>query len=283
MLTKEFYLLTESSVICSYLVSKWINNLAELPNFRGFLLKEDMPSENLIQKRKLFHGEYAGKKLLTDEDYQKLICLYPALDETEKAMISLFGVSQYSTTEYAKTFFLGNDVNQEYAKNFLKENSKVSPPYIFACLTQILQPWWLEITNSQLFNVHSAVLPYARGMYSIENIAILRDINKFKKVVGFTIHYIDKGVDLGPIIRAERIIDPFRFNSIWELKGYIYMIEFDAYVKTAKEIISNNQTMPVGVIQNPSLRGPNFRIKNFAYDKLRQAEEGYLAMKNAFN
>ncbi|NEP42262.1 MAG: hypothetical protein F6K35_24800, partial [Okeania sp. SIO2H7] len=93
MLKKNFYLLTETSIICSYLVSKWINKFAELPTFRGILVKEDRPSANIIQERKLFHAEYAGKKQLTDEISEKLVRLYPELDETEKAMINLFGIS----------------------------------------------------------------------------------------------------------------------------------------------------------------------------------------------
>ena len=280
MLTKEFYLLIDDSVICSYLASKWIENFAELPNFRGILVKGNAPSEKILQDRKLFHSEYAGEKQLAEAALQKLIHLYSDLDETEKATIGVLGVSRYSTAEHPDTFFLGNNVNRKDTKDLLTKRRKFSPPCVFTCFTQILKPWWLEVTNSQLFNAHTAVLPYARGMYAIENMAALGDTDKFKQAAGFTIHYIDKGVDTGPIIKAERIVEPFRFNSIWELKGHIYTKEFDFFVKTAEEIISNNETAPAGVFQDPSLRGPNFSIADFTPDKRREAERGYLAMKN---
>ncbi|NES69686.1 MAG: hypothetical protein F6K24_32965 [Okeania sp. SIO2D1] len=73
-----------------------------------------------------------------------------------------------------------------------------------------------------MVNCHSAVLPYARGMHCIENLAIYKNINQFRQAAGVTIHYVDEGVDTGSIIRTERIVDPFCFNSIWDLKGYIY-------------------------------------------------------------
>jgi phosphoribosylglycinamide formyltransferase-1 len=161
------------------------------------------------------------------------------------------------------------------------EASKESPPMIFVCATQILKSWWIEMTQSQLFNCHTAVLPYARGMYAIENIAILQDINQFRRSAGTTIHYVDSGVDTGAIIKAQRIIDPFQFNSIWDLKAYTYVMEFDLYVKTAQEILFDSQTLPAGIYPNPELLGPNFRIKDFTPEKQTQAEQSYLLMKSS--
>ncbi|MGK7902298.1 MAG: formyltransferase family protein [Hormoscilla sp.] len=136
------------------------------------------------------------------------------------------------------------------------------------------------MTQSQLFNCHSAILPYGRGMYSIENIAIFEDVKKFREAVGITIHYIDEGVDTGPIIRSQRIIDPFQFDSIWDLKAYSYLLEFDLYVKTAQEILADSQTIPAGIYPNPELQGPNYRMKDLTLERQRQAEKSYLLMKN---
>ena len=161
------------------------------------------------------------------------------------------------------------------------EASKQSPPLIFVCATQILKPWWIELTQSQLFNCHSAVLPYARGMYAIENIAAQGDINQFKQAVGATVHYIDEGIDTGAIIRAQRVIDPFQFDSIWELKAYSYLLGFRLYIETAHEILADCETMSAGILPNPKLQGPNFSIKDFTPDKQRQAVTSYLLMKSS--
>ncbi|MEA5550020.1 formyltransferase family protein [Anabaena cylindrica UHCC 0172] len=281
MLNKEFYLVTDSSIACCYLVSKWIDNFSGLQNFKGILVKEEIPSDQIQQEKKSFHKKYAGQKNITDEIQKKILELYPDFDDTEKAMIAMYGIPKYSTIEYAKTIFIGSDINGEYARNWLIETCKYSVPLFFTSVCQILKPWWIEIAKSQVLNVHSAVLPYARGMYAIENFAALKDIHKFRKAAGSTIHYIDAGVDTGPIIMVERIVNPFRFNSIWELKGYTYMNGFDLYIKTAKHILTSKETILVGVVHDPKLRGPNFYRKDFTLEKCRQAEEGYLSMKNS--
>lgn len=278
---KNFYLLTDNSIICSYLVCQWIKSFENRQGFQGVLVKEEVQPKEVVQAKRFFHRKYTGQKFLTDEAYQALMDLYPELDQTEKAMIAQYGVSNYSTTEHPQTIFLGDNLNGEYARNWLMEAAQDSPPLIFCCVSQILKPWWIELTKSQLFNCHTAVLPYARGMHSIENMAIVKDINKFKQAAGVTVHYIDEGVDTGLIIRAERIVDPFRFNSIWELKGYTYMKEFELYVQTAQEILENNEIIPAGVSVDPKLQGPNFLAKDFTPEKQKQAEEAYLAMKNS--
>ena len=227
---KQFYLLTDTSIICSYLVSKWIKTFRNFLGFQGVLVKEKVPSENVLQARNAFHAQYSGQNQLSEEMYKTLTNLYPDPDQTEQAMIKGYGIAPYSTTGSDQTIFLGDNLNGAYAKEWLMEASRKSPPMIFVCATQILKSWWIEMTQSQLFNCHTAVLPYARGMYAIENIAILQDINQFRRAAGTTIHYVDSGVDTGAIIKAQRIIDPFQFDSIWDLKAYTYVMEFDLYV-----------------------------------------------------
>ena len=153
------------------------------------------------------------------------------------------------------------------------------PAHFFIGIGQILKSWWIEISKSQIINAHSAILPYARGIYSIENIAAIKDVQKFKQSVGTTVHYIDAGIDTGSIIRAKKVIDPFCFNSIWELKGYVYMAGFNLLADVAKDIISDEKMIPVGIVSDLNLRGPNFKTKDFTLHKRKQAEEGYLSMK----
>ncbi|OAB56172.1 hypothetical protein AY600_01915 [Phormidium willei BDU 130791] len=283
MKNPDFYLLSDSSIICSYLVSQWIDTFSDRPGFQGILLKEELQSESTIQARKEFHTQYCGQKKLTPEGNKALIELYPDLDRTEQAMIKTYGVAPYPASGHPKTIFLGNNVNSKKTKEWLREIAQKSPPFVFVCMTQILKEWWIELTQSQIINAHTAVLPYARGMYAIENMAILGDINQFRKAAGITIHYVDKGVDTGNIILAQRIIDPFQFESIWDLKAYTYLLEFDLYIKVAQAIFADTQTLPAGICQNPALQGPNFRIKNFTREKQLQAEKNYLLMKEKQN
>jgi len=281
MTPKPFYLLIDTSIICSYLVSKWVHAFGDLSGFQGVIVKEDPQSEKLINARQDFHERYFSVNHLTDESYQALTELYPSLDRTEQAMIEDYGVAKYSATGYQKTIFIGDNLNGSRAKKWLTEISESSAPSIFVCASQILKSWWIDLTQSQIFNCHSAVLPYARGMYAIENMAIQEDINQFSKAAGSTVHYLDRGVDTGAIIRAQRIINPFQFDSIWHLKAHSYLLGFDLYVKTAQDILADSQTIPVGTVVNPESLGPNFRAKEFTPEKQRQAEKSYLSMKSS--
>jgi phosphoribosylglycinamide formyltransferase-1 len=277
---KEFYLLLESSWFTScYLVEKWIESFGDCANFKGILAIEKIRSETIHQERQAFHREYDGRKQLNDDMKKSLDKLYTYLDDKEQAMIRLFGIPKYSTTSYAKTFFL-DDINGESARQWLVAACKNnSLPYFFLGIGQILKSWWIEISQSQIINAHPAILPYARVSFSIENIAAVKDIQKFRQCAGATVHYIDTGVDTGPIIRAKKVINPFIFDSIWELKGYIYMTGFNLLTDVAKDIISSQETIPVGIVNDPNLRGPNFKRKDFNPQKRKQAEEGYLSMK----
>lgn len=279
MKIKHFYLLVDTSIICSYLVSQWIKTFTNFPGFKGVLVKEKKPPESILQARKSFHSQYYGQKKLSSKADQILVNLYPEADRTEYAMIENYGVAPYSATGYTKTIFLGDNLNGTYAQEWLKETSKKSPPFLFVSVSQILKPWWIEMTQSQLFNCHTAVLPYARGMYAIENMAILQNIDQFRKSAGITIHYIDKGVDTGAIIKVQRIIDPFQFESIWDLKAYSYFLESNLYTQTAQEILLDTQTYPAGIFPDPQLQGPNFRTNQFTPEKQVQAEKAYLLMK----
>ncbi|MCV3213332.1 formyltransferase family protein [Plectonema radiosum NIES-515] len=276
---KYFYLVIDTNILCCYLASKWIENFDGLPNFKGILVREDKPSDEILQQRKEFHAKYAESKL-NDEISREFLSLYPDFDEIVESAIRLFGIPKYSITDYHQTIFLGRNLNGESAKNWLKETCKNSQPYFFSYQEQILKTWWIEISQRQIINCHPAVLPYARGIYPLENIAILKDIDKFREAAGVTIHYIDEGVDTGPIIRAEKIIDPFQFNSIWELKAYLYVTGNNVYVKTAKEILSDQDMVPAGVVPNPQLTSRNFLSKDFTPEKRELAEAAYLSMKN---
>lgn len=279
MKPSNFYLLVDSSLICSYLVSQWIETFVNFPGFQGILVKEKAPSESMLEARKAFHSEYCSQRNIVDQAHRILVELYPELDRTEYAMIKNYGIAAYPTSGCLKTIFLGNNVNGIYAQEWLKSASEESPPFVFVCASQILKPWWIEMTKSRLFNCHTAVLPYARGMYAIENMAIIEDIDRFKEAAGITIHYVNQGVDTGAIIRAQRILDPFQFDSIWDLKAYSYILEFDLYTKTAKDILLDPQTLPAGIISDPKLQGPNFRINQFTLEKQAQAEQSYCLMK----
>lgn len=276
----SFFLITETSFHASYLITKWIEYFGDIPEFKGIIVRENLLSDDDRCARERFHQEFKGQKQLTEMNLMRLQIMYPNLSETERAMIQLFGIPAHSTTYHPGTIFLGENLNSALAKQRLIDMcGTTNKPFFFLFLDQLLASWWRELTDSQIINGHSAVLPYARGMFAIENIAITQDIDYFKRSAGATIHYIDTGVDTGPIIRAERLREPFCFDSIWQLKGYTFITLFYLLLRVATDMSKGQDTIPVGVSPDPVLRGPNFRRKYFTLEARRKAEEGYLKMK----
>lgn len=116
MTPKIFYFLIGTSIICSYLVSKWVYAFGDLSEFQGVIVNEDPQPENLIKARQDFHERYFSVNHLTGESYQALAELYPSLDRTEQAIIEDYGVAKYSATGYQKTIFIGDNLNGSRAK-----------------------------------------------------------------------------------------------------------------------------------------------------------------------
>ncbi len=279
-MSRDFYLLMDSCLCCAYTVTMWLEELQDNRHFKGVLLREDKPADSLLERRNSFHQENAGSKVVTEGMIRELRQLYPYLDETEQAMIKLFGIPQYAVSQAANTYFLGPDINGKKAGDWTKNNISDSRPVIFSHLGQIVEPWWIELTENQLLNVHSAVLPYGRGIYVIENIAALQDLEWFNLAAGYTIHYIDSGVDTGPIISTTPINDPLQFNSIWELKGHTYHSGYRSYLELAKELMVQGADLPSSKVQT-DIQSRVFEYQDFTEERKRLAEEGYKAMKSA--
>jgi phosphoribosylglycinamide formyltransferase-1 len=175
---------------------------------------------------------------------------------------------------------IGADLNTSAIKTWLAQLCEVeTAPYFFIYIDQILAPWWIKLTEARVINSHPAVLPYARGMYALENLACTEKRDIFRCAAGATVHYIDSGIDTGPIIKAERFSDPFVYGSIWELKAHAVLLAFQLLVSAASAMLSGPQTSPVGIYPDPELRGPNFKSRDFTPAVRQRAEVGYLAMK----
>ena len=71
---------------------------------------------------------------------------------------------------------------------------------VLAGYMQLLDPGFLARFPQRVINVHPALLPAFRGIGSVE-----QAIDYGVKVFGVTVHFVDEGVDTGPII-AQRAV-----------------------------------------------------------------------------
>ena len=180
MFARNFYLLVENTFESCYLTSRFIDQFKHSSHFLGVLVAEDKPAQDILLQRQLFHSEYGGQKDWNDEMEKTWPALYQPLNEASRKMIQLYGVAKFAVTQHPNTIFLGDKVNGSFARCCVKEICKETTPWLVTYLPKILHSWWIEITQSQILNCHSAVLPYARGLHSIENVA------SQKKYCGFS-------------------------------------------------------------------------------------------------
>ncbi|MBO0882482.1 MAG: hypothetical protein J2P17_19545, partial [Mycobacterium sp.] len=146
-------------------------------------------------------------------------------------------------------------------------------------LDRVLAPWWIEFAEGRIVNAHSAVLPHARGMFALEQVAASGDIDRFRRCAGATVHFVDEGVDTGPIIRAERFANPFVFESIYDCKAASYLLAFDLLVGVVRDLLLRPDTVPAGIVQSRAA-DRDFHSSEFDERRRLAAAEGYLLMKH---
>jgi hypothetical protein len=88
-----------------------------------------------------------------------------------------------------------------------------SPDLIIFTGGNILRKELLDVPRLGVLNVHLGLLPEIRGMSSPEW-ALLNDVP-----VGVTIHYIDQGIDTGPVLQRCEFPDAARCESLSDLRN----------------------------------------------------------------
>jgi phosphoribosylglycinamide formyltransferase-1 len=66
---------------------------------------------------------------------------------------------------------------------------------VLAGYMQLLSPEFLRIFGGRVINVHPALLPAFRGLRAVE-----QAVEYGVKVFGVTVHFVDEGIDTGPVI-----------------------------------------------------------------------------------
>ena len=96
---------------------------------------------------------------------------------------------------------------------------------------QLLRPAFLERFD-RIVNTHSAPLPEFPGAHPIEDV-----LAAGVKQTAATVHYVDEGVDTGPVIVAEPV--PVRDDDTVEsLRARVQEVEHRLLPKAVKELIS---------------------------------------------
>jgi phosphoribosylglycinamide formyltransferase 1 len=92
---------------------------------------------------------------------------------------------------------------------------------VLAGYMQLVSPGFLARFPAGVINVHPALLPAFPGLRAIE-----QALDYGVKVTGVTVHYVDTGVDTGPII-AQRAFDVSGAPDADALRGALRPLEHD--------------------------------------------------------
>src|SRR6185436_9515973 len=91
---------------------------------------------------------------------------------------------------------------------------------------------FFDYYGGRIVNTHSAPLPDFPGAHPIEDV-----LAAGARETAATVHYVDEGVDTGPVIAAERV--PVRANDTVEsLRERVQAVEHRLLPKAVRELIS---------------------------------------------
>ena len=92
---------------------------------------------------------------------------------------------------------------------------------VLAGYMQLLDPSFMSRFAGQVINVHPALLPAFPGIRAVE-----QAIEYGVKVFGVTVHFVDEGVDTGPII-LQRAVELPRATEAEEVREALRPVEHD--------------------------------------------------------
>lgn len=101
---------------------------------------------------------------------------------------------------------------------------------VLAGYMRIVGSGLLKAYPNRIINIHPALLPKFPGMHGIEDA-----FNAGVKETGVTVHYIDAGVDTGPII-AQETVTVAEDDTLESLEEKIHAIEHQLYPRVIAEI-----------------------------------------------
>ncbi len=169
--------------------------------------------------------QYARAKLIRHpSDGQAVVrnpYLHPLLQHEGRIFRSLREVAKF----YGFSLAICRDQN---APDSIARLREWSPDLIIFTGGNILRKKLLKVPRLGVLNVHLGLLPEVRGM-STPEWSLLNRIP-----VGVTIHYVDAGIDTGPILQRREFPDAARCDSLRDSRNRL--IAFG--VETAAEVVA---------------------------------------------
>ena len=160
-------------------------------------------------------------------EIELLVCDQPGthvIKRAEKYHIPVF-VNQLS--DYAN--------RGEYEQTIIDKLAPLKIEYILlAGYMRVVTPVLLGAYPNRIINIHPSLLPKYSGLEAIE-----RAYAANEPVTGVTIHYIDEGVDTGPIIKQMKVVR-LKNDTEASLESRIHQTEHQMYRTVVRDLLIKN-------------------------------------------
>lgn len=103
---------------------------------------------------------------------------------------------------------------------------------LLAGYMRVVTPVLLSAYPNHIINIHPSLLPKFSGLEAIERAFASGD-----EVTGVTIHYIDEGVDTGPIIKQEKVVR-LKNDTEASLEARIHQTEHQMYRQVILDLLN---------------------------------------------
>jgi phosphoribosylglycinamide formyltransferase-1 len=103
---------------------------------------------------------------------------------------------------------------------------------VLAGFMEILSPEFMRRFQGKVINVHPSLLPAFRGIHAIE-----KALDYGVRVTGVTIHFVDEGVDSGPIILQQAFDLPYS-AELESIEEFVHAIEHELLPRAIRLLAS---------------------------------------------
>ncbi|MGG2094031.1 phosphoribosylglycinamide formyltransferase [Bacillus sp. S13(2024)] len=163
----------------------------------------------------------AGK---LDVQLSLLVCDQPSARVVERANDHHVPCFAFSTKDY--------ESKEAFEQEILKKLQESEIDWIIlAGYMRLIGPTLLAAYGGRIVNIHPSLLPSFPGKD-----AVGQAIEAGVKVTGVTIHYVDAGMDTGPII-AQEAVAVSENDTRESLQKKIQLVEHRLYVDTVKSLL----------------------------------------------
>ncbi len=123
-----------------------------------------------------------------------------------------------------------------YNEMLLEALKELNPDLVvLAGYMRVLPPDTVNAFKGRIVNIHPALLPSFPGLNAIK-----QAWEHGVKVTGITVHYVDEGVDTGPIIAQVPVIIEDK-DTMEELENKIHHAEHQLYPRVIRKILLGDQ------------------------------------------